>query len=610
MEIIGSVKQRGSASLAAITAEARRDLQERWAAISSNASLVAEIARGKWRAEQPEGGSGSAFPTLSLAGEIGVINVSGPLFKLSGGVDDAYRIFMGCTPYDFVWRALEACQERGLRGAIMRSNSPGGDVGGVGELADYVYSLRNKFKVWTYAETQCASAAQWIAAQTERTVAHETALLGWIGVVRGPLLDDSAFLEKQGFRVEEIVSKHAKAKRSIPLDDEVLARFQVMADDLGDCFEAAVARGRGVKPEEVAERFGGGDGLIAAKALQAGLIDQVGSFNSTLEALRKELQPASVPVSVPKPAARQAAQATVRLKERTMSKPTAGFRAEEEKPDDKKKGDAKRAEAEGKRAKADAKRADAKKASAEADEMESEDKKDEAKAKRAEAKRCEAEADEMESKAKMTEAEADEMDAEHEEPDGDEDKKALAALSGLRATASLSAHTAAIEAKMVPRAKLTAIESRIATMETERATEKRAEEDARLGAIADRAGSLGYFAGLDATATKVKRDRFIKIARNEPDAAEEIIATLPGARVTGRVTTQGNPTGGRHSSQPQINAFDDAIGGRRVNHGEVDTLEKGSPDLMTKARAHAAQHKISVEEAMVAVAKSDPSLMR
>jgi hypothetical protein len=247
-------------------------------------------------------------------------------------------------------------------------------------------------------------------------------------------------------------------------------------------------------------------GLIAQKALDAGLVDEMGSFNSTLEAFRKHLASASAPlVSTPQPAARASAQVATRG-ERTMA-----LKAESDpnKPDSKNKSEGDKPEmVECEKCGGSGKNADG-----------------------AQCKYCGGEG-ELEKAEGGDEGET----AEHQEPDGDEDKndgkKALAALSGLRASASFAAHTAAIEAKMVPRSKLTALETRVAAVEAERQAEKQADQNARLNALADRAASLGYFAGLKPEEVKAKRDRFIKIARNEPDAAEEIIASLPAARVT------------------------------------------------------------------------------
>jgi hypothetical protein len=49
---------------------------------------------------------------------------------------------------------------------------------------------------------------------------------------------------------------------------------------------------------------------------------------------------------------------------------------------------------------------------------------------------------------------------------------------------------------------------------------------------------------------------------------------------------------------------------RRVSHGDVDTIEKGSNHLVARARAVALERNVSLEEAMILVARETPSLVR
>ncbi len=55
--------------------------------------------------------------------------------------------------------------------------------------------------------------------------------------------------------------------------------------------------------------------------------------------------------------------------------------------------------------------------------------------------------------------------------------------------------------------------------------------------------------------------------------------------------------------------FDPTKGVRIVDHGDVAVVERGSPNLVSKAKAYAAEHGVPIETAMVAVARTDPSLM-
>jgi hypothetical protein len=135
-----------------------------------------------------------------------------------------------------------------------------------------------------YVETQAASAMYWLLSQCSHITAHPTAQVGWIGAVRR-LRDDSEQDEKAGVKVHELISKGAEKKRTLPMDESVIARFQSNTDDWGALFTAAVARGRGVTTAKVLKDFGGGFGMFAAAALDVGMIDDVANFEETIARL-------------------------------------------------------------------------------------------------------------------------------------------------------------------------------------------------------------------------------------------------------------------------------------------------------------------------------------
>jgi ClpP class serine protease len=245
-------------------------------------------ARGEWearKAERPrlDEPAGAEVPgtggTLRIVGRVGVLSVEGPLFRHA----DLFTEISGGTSYDALWRGLEAAKASPqIDKILLRVNSPGGEADGLSELAAYIAQIDKP--VWAYADGMCASAAYWLASQADHIVAEETAEVGSIGVRCG-ILDDSAADEMSGYKQIEIISSVSPGKRSRPIDDEILARVQTRIDDLAAKFVEAVARGRGVDEETVLSDFGQGDVMIAAKAVDAGMVDEIGNFGSTLDAL-------------------------------------------------------------------------------------------------------------------------------------------------------------------------------------------------------------------------------------------------------------------------------------------------------------------------------------
>lgn len=542
----------GGAPLA-ITAEARDDLRARLAALSPE--ILARAQSGaRYKAEESDGTIAGTGGLLRVVDGVGVIEARGPLFKATGGISDWIMALLGGgTSYDDLIRADEAAEaDPSIKAIAYRAHTPGGDVVGCGEWADILFRRREtsaKLR-WTYVEGMLASAGVWGLSQTTRIVAHETALVGWIGVVR-TMVDDAKALEKFGVREIEIVSKHAGAKRSKPLDDEVIARAQTIADDLGDIFEGATARGRGVSAGTVASDFGGGDGMIAGKALAAGLIDEVSDFNSMLAALRGH---AAQPV--PRPAAPHA-PLSARTKETTMAKQQ--HRAEGEPVDDKK--------AEGDKPEDKAK-------------AEGDDKKCD-KCGDAPCKCDKAEADEKEEKAKAE-------GGDHKEPDGDEGKKALASLSGLSASASVAQHKAAIEARTVPASKLGALQRQLDDLQAKDAAREKTARESSAKAWAAQAEAdgriaadkLGHFAALHAE----HGAEFVeKIA--EPKGTFHALRTY---------TANGNPTG-KAPTEP-------------THFGAQGSQSRGAAFAAEIDKTMAADKSLSWERAAAKVQREQPAL--
>lgn len=161
---------------------------------------------------------------------------------------------------------------------ILDIDSPGGAVTGVSELADKIYAMRHK--VEARVSGMAASAAYWLASAAGKVVVSDTAEVGSIGVVLS-LADFSGALERNGITVRTITSKNAPLKRPDLASDETLQYYQSRVDDIASVFESKVARYRGVSPEYVSVNFGRGGLVGARKALEAGMVDQILSVESS-----------------------------------------------------------------------------------------------------------------------------------------------------------------------------------------------------------------------------------------------------------------------------------------------------------------------------------------
>jgi ClpP class serine protease len=226
-----------------------------------------------------------------LVGDVAIVSIDGPLIRKAELLDD---LSSGATSYQWIesqCSQIAAAVETGtVRNAILRFNTPGGEAAGCGICGDAIRRLRAALEARAgeligYCETQASSGGLWLISQCTRRVAHVASRTGSLGV-RFMLTDTSKAEKKFGIVRHEIISKGSEGKRGTPVDAEVLDRVQVLANDIFATFVDAVADGCGVTPEYALAHFGGGDELIAAKALEAGIVDELGDLDSILASLQ------------------------------------------------------------------------------------------------------------------------------------------------------------------------------------------------------------------------------------------------------------------------------------------------------------------------------------
>ena len=215
-----------------------------------------------------------------------------------------------------------AINTNGITDVLLYVDSPGGLANGVADAADEIHRMRGTKPIRAFVADTAASAAYWLASAADEIVASRTAYTGSIGVLT--LYVDFTELDKRiGIQQITFISSQSPAKVDDPKDAAGASRIQRRLDDLAGVFVEKVARNRGVTTKAVLETFSGGDILIADRALAVGLVDSIGSFESTIGAETPEgTQPAP-------PDDDQFARKTVRSQqEKTMSAEAKQAKAE------------------------------------------------------------------------------------------------------------------------------------------------------------------------------------------------------------------------------------------------------------------------------------------
>ncbi len=209
---------------------------------------------------------------------VAVIPLMGPLYNRSswGGGMAAFRA-----------KLAAAVANPDVGAIVLDIDSPGGTVAGTPETAAAVRAAAGVKPTTAVVDSLAASAAYWIASQAGSIVVSPSAEVGSIGclVVH---MDLSAMLEAEGVKTTIIRSVPAKAEGNPfePLSEEALANIQGEVDATHADFVRAVASGRKTSMSNVNDTFGKGRVVGAAKAVNLGMADRVGTMADVLGGMR------------------------------------------------------------------------------------------------------------------------------------------------------------------------------------------------------------------------------------------------------------------------------------------------------------------------------------
>jgi signal peptide peptidase SppA len=212
---------------------------------------------------------------------IAVITISGTLVKKASWMDAE----SGLQSYEMIRTMLaDARDDPGIRGVLLDVDSPGGEIGGLFDLADEVYAVREQKPCYAIANDEAFSAAYALASSAQRLFVTRTGGVGSIGVI-AVHMDQSGWDEKMGRKYTAIYAGARKNDFSThqPLSDDARANLQGEVDRLYEMFVASVARNRDLAPALIRKTDAGL--FWGEKAVSAGLADQVGSFDDALAAV-------------------------------------------------------------------------------------------------------------------------------------------------------------------------------------------------------------------------------------------------------------------------------------------------------------------------------------
>lgn len=208
-------------------------------------------------------------------GSIAVINIAGAITKHD----------QGCGPDGMASKAaiLRECYSLdNIKGVVLKIDSGGGE-GMAMRLMDEAISKRNK-PVIAYIDDCACSAAYGIASGCDYIVANSAvARVGSIGTYL-TIADFEKYYEQQGIRLIEIYATLSKDKNKDYFDalKGNLEPLRKVADKFNEMFVSSIERNREGKLSNGRDVWGTGKVYFAEEALTLGLIDEINTFENTL----------------------------------------------------------------------------------------------------------------------------------------------------------------------------------------------------------------------------------------------------------------------------------------------------------------------------------------
>lgn len=217
---------------------------------------------------------------LNVEGNVGVVRIAGPLVDGSAG----WMSFFGVTGYNDIREAvIQALSDPKVKTIMLDINSGGGQVSGVDDLSGLLKQASAIKPITTFADGMMASAAYWLGSSGSHITASQTAIVGSIGVL-SKHTEYSQADAKEGIKTTIVRAGRYKALANSvePLTAEARAEIQQQANDIYEIFINRVADNRGVSAVVADTQMGQGREFLGKRSLAAGLVDEIGTYESAL----------------------------------------------------------------------------------------------------------------------------------------------------------------------------------------------------------------------------------------------------------------------------------------------------------------------------------------
>jgi len=226
-----------------------------------------------------------------------VLNVNGTIQDTG----DDYSSLFGTSGYqhrNFLKMIDQAAEDDSIEGVVLRVNSPGGGVVESAEIHKKLVEFKEETEKPVYVSmgSMAASGGYYIAAPADKIFALPDTLTGSLGVIMQGV-NYSGLAEKYGVSFDTIKSGEFKdimsPSREMTEDERKI--LQTMVDNSYQGFVDVISAGRNMSESEVRAIA---DGRIydGRQAKELHLVDELGYFEETVEAMKKDYKLGNVTV--------------------------------------------------------------------------------------------------------------------------------------------------------------------------------------------------------------------------------------------------------------------------------------------------------------------------
>jgi protease-4 len=214
---------------------------------------------------------------------VALIFGSGPILQNGGGLGAAS--FTARRINEALEQAVETEEVRAI---VLRINSGGGSAQASDAIWQMVRTVRERKPVVVSMADAAASGGYYVASAADAILAEPATLTGSIGVFFArPALD--ALYEKLDIGTE-VIARGPFAQigaSSVPMTPEMRELTRRIVRSLYEDFLARVSTGRGIDTERV-DQLGQGRVWLGEKALELGLVDEVGGLYAAVARAKRE----------------------------------------------------------------------------------------------------------------------------------------------------------------------------------------------------------------------------------------------------------------------------------------------------------------------------------